>query len=138
MTSRISTPRVNQCRSRNSTEVCPSTVVTPALLSGGTTTVSGTLNSIASKQYRVEFFSNTSCDPSTFGQGQNFLGATNVTTNGSGDVSFSQAFSGLSAGQFITPTATDPVGNTSEFSQCRQITTPGSSVTLQFSSATYP
>jgi hypothetical protein len=60
-----------------------------------------------------------------------------VTTNVSGDVSFSQAFPGLSAGQFITSTATDPSGNTSEFSQCRQITTAGSSVSLQFSAANY-
>ena len=112
-------------------------VVGSAVLSGGTTTINASLNSNAGKQYRVEFFSNTTCDPSTFGQGQNFLGATNVTTNGSGDVSFSQAFAGLSAGQFITTTATDPAGNTSEFSQCRQITPAGSVVSLQFSAANY-
>jgi len=112
-------------------------VVSSAVLSGATTTINASLNSTPSQQYRVEFFSNATCDPSTFGQGQNFLGATNVTTNGSGDVSFSQAFNGLSAGQFITTTATDPAGNTSEFSQCRQITVPGSSVSLQFSSANY-
>jgi ribosomal protein L35AE/L33A len=112
-------------------------VVTSAILSGATTTINASLNSNASKQYRVEFFSNTTCDPSTFGPGQNFLGATKVTTNSSGDVSFSLIFPGLSAGQFITTTATDPAGNTSEFSQCRQITLAGSSVSLQFGAANY-
>lgn len=112
-------------------------VITSALLSAGATAVNGTLNSTANTQFRVEFFANTSCDPSTFGQGQTFLGATSVTTSGSGDANLVQTFGGLSAGQFITATATDPAGNTSEFSQCRQITTPGSSVTLQFSASNY-
>jgi parallel beta-helix repeat protein len=112
-------------------------VVTSAVLSGATTLVSSTLNSTANTQFRVEYFANTTCDPSTFGQGQTFLGATNVTTNATGDAGFNQTFPGLSLGQFITTTATDPSGNTSEFSQCRQITAPGSSVSLQFSAANY-
>ena len=112
-------------------------VLASAVLNAGTTTVNATLNSAANKQFRVEFFSNNSCDPSTFGQGQTFIGSANVTTNGSGDAGFAQMFSGLSAGQFITTTATDPAGNTSEFSQCRQITPAGSSVSLQFSAANY-
>jgi parallel beta-helix repeat protein len=46
-----------------------------------------------------------------------------VTTNGSGDVSFSIPLSGASSiGEFITATATDPNGNTSEFSACRIVT----------------
>src|SRR6185436_4511693 len=105
-------------------------VLTSALLNAGMTTVNSTLNSTANTQFRIEFFANNSCDPSTFGPGQTFIGAANVTTNGSGDASLAQMFAGLSFGQFITTTATDPAGNTSEFSQCRQITAAGSSVSL--------
>ncbi|HXI62728.1 MAG TPA: Calx-beta domain-containing protein, partial [Pyrinomonadaceae bacterium] len=112
-------------------------VISSALLSGGTTTVSGALNSTAGTQFRVEFFDSQSCDPSTFGQGQVFIGSANVTTDGSGNATLNQTFSGPGVGEFITATATDPSGNTSEFSQCRQVSVPGTSVTLQFSAANY-
>src|SRR5205823_2896352 len=50
------------------------------------------------------------------GEGQIFLGFKDVTTNGSGNVTFSQSFPQIGAGQRVTTTATDPNGNTSEFS----------------------
>jgi CSLREA domain-containing protein len=103
-------------------------VLTSAASSASTTTISGTLNSEASKTYRLEFFSNSSCDSSGNGEGQTFLGATNVTTDSSGNVTFTAtSLSGNVAGQVATGTATDPANNTSEFSECRAIdqdTTP--------------
>jgi hypothetical protein len=82
------------------------------------TTAQGTLNSLPNTTFTLEFFSNNECDPSGFGEGETFLGATTVTTDGSGDASFSVTFAMSVGCNSITATATDPAGNTSEFSNC--------------------
>ena len=85
----------------------------------GSITIQGTLNSTANITFRIEFFSNTVCDTSGFGEGKTFLGSTNATTDGTGNISFSATLAAtVSPGSFITATATDPGNNTSEFSQC--------------------
>ena len=95
-------------------------VLTSAL--GGSATIEGTLNSTPNTQFTLEFFSNSACDPSGFGEGETFLGFTDVTTDGSGNASFTITLStSVPAGQLITATATDPDGNTSEFSQCTPV-----------------
>jgi hypothetical protein len=83
--------------------------------SGGMTTITGTLNSMANMAYRLEFFANDGIDPSGYGEGKIFLGFVSVTTNSSGDGSFNASFPQIGAGQHVTATATDPNGNTSEF-----------------------
>jgi len=94
-------------------------VLTSASSSGGTTTVQGTLNSAPGTTYRVEFFSNATCDPSGNGEGRTFLGFQNVTTDGAGNAAVNAALpSAVAAGEVVTATATDPAGNTSEFSAC--------------------
>src|SRR5262249_46220497 len=81
------------------------------------TTVNGTLNGQASTTFTIEFFANAQADPSGFGEGQQFLGQTTVTTDSSGNTSFSTTLTTPSlVGGFVTATATDPGGNTSEFS----------------------
>jgi hypothetical protein len=66
-------------------------------------------------------FANNALDSSGYGEGQFFIGAiTNVTTDTNGNASFSTV-STTPAGQYITATATDPAGNTSEFSQAVQV-----------------
>ena len=47
--------------------------------------VQGTLNSIPDTTFRIEFFGNTACDASGNGEGATFLGATAVTTDGTGN-----------------------------------------------------
>ena len=99
----------------------------PVLTSANATlnmlTINGTLNSAANTTFRVEFFANDACDPRGYGEGQFFLGAQNVTTDGGGNTSFTAQVSGsFSAGQQITTTATDPANNTSEFSACFPLT----------------
>ena len=94
-------------------------VLATASSSGGNTVINGSLNSAANTTYKIEFFSNSACDPSGFGEGQSFLGSTSVTTNASGDVSFSAVLPvTISNGFAVTATATDPGNNTSEFSNC--------------------
>jgi len=91
----------------------------PVLTTVTTGSVSGTLNSAPNTTFRVEFFANAVCDPSAFGEGQRFLGAIDATSAADGNASFQATFAASPAvGEFITATATDPNGNTSEFSRC--------------------
>jgi len=83
------------------------------------TTIDGALNSSATTIFRLEFFSNTTCDSSGNGEGESFLGSTTVTTDINGNGTFIASLSATApVGHFITATATDPNGNTSEFSEC--------------------
>jgi hypothetical protein len=82
------------------------------------TTIEGDLNSTATTTFEIDFFANLVCHPSGNGEGRHYLGSTNVTTDGSGDTSFSVALPVTAQGGQITATATDPAGNTSEFSPC--------------------
>ncbi len=83
-----------------------------------TVQVSGSLNSEANKTYRLEFFANAGCDASGHGQGKIFVGSATVSTNPN-DVAFgSIPLTTPDDRHVITSTATDPEGNTSEFSDC--------------------
>lgn len=97
-------------------------VISSAVSSGSTMTISGSLNSLPSATFTLEFFANPACDSSGFGEGQTYLGSASVTTDAAGDGSFSPVFTAsVPAGQAITATATDAAGNTSEFSQCKAV-----------------
>src|SRR5581483_10599389 len=53
------------------------------------------------------------------GEGRTFLGATDITTDANCDAVIDATVAGnVPTGEFITATATDPAGNTSEFSNC--------------------
>jgi len=95
-------------------------VLTSAIIKGADTIINGTLNSAAGAVYRLEFFSNDACNTTGFGDGQTFLGFKMVTTDNTGNVSFSDTLTGVgvSASSVITSTATDSTGSTSEFSAC--------------------
>jgi hypothetical protein len=100
-------------------------VITSAINTLGPVDIAGTLNSTANTQYRIEFFASTECDSSGYGEGRDYIGTTMVVTDGAGNASFNVNFSaGGPLGQFITATATDPAGSTSEFSPCALITLP--------------
>ena len=94
-------------------------VITSVGIASGTATISGTINSNASTALHLEFFANAACDASGNGEGQSFIGATDVTTDGGGNASFGPLAFPVPVGQgVITSTATSPAGDTSEFSQC--------------------
>jgi hypothetical protein len=82
----------------------------------GSVNITGTLNSTANTTFRLEFFRSDVIDPTGFGEGQFFLGSANVTTDGTCNGSFNVNFPITSKALRVTATATDPLGNTSEFS----------------------
>lgn len=82
-----------------------------------TVTISGALDSTPDTIFRLEFFSNVTRDTNGFGEGATFLGSTDVTTDGTGSVTYNVTLPLASVGETsFTATATDPDGNTSEFS----------------------
>jgi len=104
-------------------------------VAGGTTSVSGRLDSAPNQTYSIDLYANPSCDPSGYGEGQTYLGSTQTTTNASGVATFSGSFpSPPSSGQVITATSTDAAGNTSEFSACLDTSAPDA---FQFTSSSY-
>lgn len=73
------------------------------------TTIMGTLNSSTQTTYRIEFFASPTVSATGFGEGQKFLGFTNVTTdnNGNANISFITTLANtVPSGQFVTATAT--------------------------------
>ena len=94
--------------------------------SGTSTTVRGSLTAAKQATYRVELFDAGTCDASGNGEGKTFLMATDVTTDALGSGSFLvQVTPALPVGEAVTATATDALGNTSEFSACAAVQAKG-------------
>jgi hypothetical protein len=97
-------------------------VLTSAVVSGSNVTVSGTLNTSAgTAPFTVDVYASPTADPSYYGHGQYDLGAFSIPPVSN---PFSYTFSTanlppalLAAPWYISATATDNGGNTSEFSK---------------------
>jgi Bacterial Ig-like domain (group 3) len=100
-------------------------VITAATSAGSYAVISGTLTSTPNTAFTIQFFASVAAGSSGNGEGQTYLGEiTNATTNGSGNYVFNDVKFPAVAGQaVITATATDPSGNTSEFSEAFSATT---------------
>jgi hypothetical protein len=98
-------------------------VLTGASSSATTITITGAITSALNTTFSLEFFTNSVCDPSGNGEGEKFLGAADRTTDATGFEPFIVSFPVPIPlnGQFVTATATDPNGNTSEFSACEPV-----------------
>ena len=91
----------------------------------GATTIDGTIDGPGQTFYRLEFFLNDAINPSGFGEGQLYLGSTSILASSAGSQPFSVSFPvTTTVAQFITATATDGAGNSSEFAQALQVRTP--------------
>jgi hypothetical protein len=75
------------------------------------------MNSLANSTVHLEFFGNSVADESRFGEGEFFLGSTDVVTNAIGRANFSTAVPQIPGRVSIAATATGPDGSTSEFSE---------------------
>lgn len=90
------------------------------LATSATRKIRGKLLSTPNTTFTLEFFKNPACDTSQYGEGKTFLGRTTVMTDALGAIHFSfLSTKRFAAGNAITATATDDVGNTSEFSKCK-------------------
>ena len=113
-------------------------LISSAVSDGSTTTITGTLNSTAGTAFTVDFYSSPACDSSGRGEGQTYLGSTTITTDSSCSASINVVLTvGVPAGNVITATATDPGGNTSEFSPCTPAAPPPSSISGVSGSGVY-
>lgn len=82
--------------------------------------ISGSIDSLPTNTaypVRIEFFANSACHATGQGGGESFLGFTTVTSPGN----FTAQVTLPSGKSFVTATATDANGNTSEFSACRKV-----------------
>jgi parallel beta-helix repeat protein len=92
-------------------------IIASAASSGMLTTIEGTLNAAVNTTFRLDFFSTATADPSGFGEGDVYLGSAEVSTDNAGNISFVAALPVMvPEGHFVSATATDASGNTSEFS----------------------
>lgn len=98
-----------------------------SVTAGAPVVIEGTLNSVASSAFTLDFYVSSSCDQSGFGEGASLLGSTQVNTDASGNSNFNVQFPvSIPTGSVVTATATDSNGNTSEFSLCHVVNAPGS------------
>ena len=85
----------------------------------GTTQIAGTLQSVPDTNFRIEVFTEPSCDPSGFGEGLRFIGFDEVTTDSSGFAEFLVDAPTSQVLSVVTATATnEATGDTSAFSAC--------------------
>lgn len=95
---------------------------------GASTTVTGRLSSRPNETFTIDFYASTEPDASGFGEGEFYLGAQEVLTDGAGAASFTVSFPGQRT--FVTATATDARGRTSEFSPVAASSAPAPAMTI--------
>ena len=96
----------------------------PGVITQTVLRVRGSINTETNKTLRVEFFASPAADPSGHGEGARFLGAAAVATGPTNTASFNVLLPLADdlEGQVVTATATDELGNTSEFSLALAVT----------------
>jgi len=92
-------------------------VLTAAVAGPAAVFVAGTLTSTPNTTFVIDVFANTGPAPLGTGAGRNYLGSVLVRTDARGVASFTFIGLLLPGTTTLTATATDPDGNTSEFSQ---------------------
>jgi hypothetical protein len=81
----------------------------------GLNPTTATLDSLPQTTFEIDFYTALACHPSTYGEGAHLM-TVSATTDASGHAEVNLLLP--SAGPVLTATATDPDGNTSEFSRC--------------------
>src|SRR5439155_8566703 len=92
-------------------------VIDSATSNSTTTSVTGTLTGPANSTFRIEFFASDTDPLGLPAEGEQFLGFVDATTDAGGNASFSASLNvPVGIGRAVTATASDGIGNTSEFS----------------------
>jgi hypothetical protein len=103
--------------------------VISSVATGTSTSISGTFNSGANMTYTLDFYASPPAQEYQLLQGRRYLGSASVTTDASGNAAFSLTLAASTAQtDWITATATDPSGNTSEMSDARAAPQPSSTM----------
>ena len=92
---------------------------------GDKTTCHGRQDCARNIPCKVEFYANDVCDSSGHGEGKNYLGSIVVTPDATCEATFDFATPSFLLGQYFTATATDAMGDTSEFSACTKVAMSG-------------
>lgn len=118
----------------NSATLSIPSLSTDGVLRPAAIAISGTFNSTPNTNFTLEFYFGLSCS----GEGSQLIGfvpirinTLQVTTDGNGNVPymFSLELPGGQRGGYVNCTATNPTGNTSEFSECITVGAPSPIVT---------
>jgi hypothetical protein len=109
-------------------------VLSTVTCNGTTTHIVGALNSLPSATFLIQFFTNATADPSSYGQGRVGFGSTQITTDGSGNATIDLQLAEIfPLGAVLSATATNlTTGDTSEFAQ-----DVAQSASFQFTSPLY-
>jgi hypothetical protein len=98
--------------------------LTNTIYTGATLVVQGFFQGVPNHSFNIDFYANAAIEPALtvfsipFGEGQQFIAQTTVTTPPGGRVDFSFSIPAAISNQYVTATATDlTTGDTSEFSQ---------------------
>lgn len=97
----------------------------------GTTRIGGQFNSTPNTGFQLDFYYSDGCNagaPRNYGQGQNYIGSSSVSTDQFGNTAFGYVPSSVVPGnKYVTATATRKIGaipdETSEFSKCVLVNT---------------
>lgn len=90
--------------------------LTSAMAGPASTRIVGTLTTAFNAPFVLDFYASGAADPTGFGEGRQYLGSSEVSTGPTGTAGFEVDLPARVTGRFITATATDAEGNTSEFS----------------------
>jgi parallel beta-helix repeat protein len=96
----------------------------PVITSAAGGSIGLSFDGAASTTLAIDVFSSPAADPSGHGEGVTFLGSGSLTTDTAGKATGTISVQPAPAGSFVTATATDPAGNTSEFSLAKVATAP--------------
>ncbi len=103
-----------------------SPVLASAILQSEDLHITGTLESTPLTDFIIDLYVNDDEDPSGYGEGQTYVGQTEVSTNHLGYNEFYLTLAApVPTPGFITATATAPDGSTSEFSRAQTVIVPG-------------
>lgn len=89
-------------------------IITQATENSGNTNIGFSLD-VPAGDYRIEFFSNTTADPTGYGEGETFIGYTNATSDGNGNQNFSTTITGTGHTHLAATTTLIDAGTPSGF-----------------------
>ncbi len=116
----------------------PAPVLTSAVFDPQGTVVEGSITGTPFTQYQIDFFASGAVNPSGFGDGQTYLESIGVYLDDSGSAQFQMPLDdAVPVGQWITATATDSTGTTSQFSLAIPVVSSAPGDAVGFSAAAY-